>query len=137
MEDRPFNNQDEKPADEDLKTILGDLYSEFLALEKITGSFKREWNFSKSGGWHQKVYDQKKALYYLIPLNSAFKISLTVRETEREKFLKDHQLSEFLQQLTAAKKFTEGYVLQIMITDPVSFDILKKLILKIMECRGK
>ena len=137
MEDRPFNNQNEKPIDEDLKTILGNLYSQFLALEKLTESFNREWNFSKSGGWHQKVSDQKKALYYLIPLNSTFKISLTVRETEREKFLKDHQLSEFLQQLTEAKKFIEGYVLQFMIADRASFDTFRKLIVKIMECRGK
>jgi hypothetical protein len=137
MEDRPFNNQNEKPADEDLKKILGDLYSQYQALEKLSASFKQEWNFSKSGGWHQKVYDQKKALYYLIPLYSAFKISLTVREEEREIFLKDHQLSEFLQQLTAAKKFIEGYVLQFMIADRDSFDSFSKLIMKIMECRGK
>jgi len=39
-----------------------------------------------------RLFDRKKALLYLIPLHNAFKISLAMRENERDAFLGDDEM---------------------------------------------
>lgn len=136
METRPFNNQSEKPTHTNLKIALGNSYKYYLELEELSKTFKREWNYSKLSGWMQKVFGNKKALYYLIPFPDSFKISLTVRENERTEFLIDETLDEIYQLLEGAKKYSEGYALQFIITDRSSFLPCGNLILKIIDKRS-
>ena len=72
MGERPFKEKSHKPTEEQLNTVLGNLYTYFVDLKELTKGFKHEWNYSKTSGWIEKVADKKKALYYLIPLNDAF-----------------------------------------------------------------
>ena len=82
-----------------------------------------------------KVFDRKKALFYLIPLNNAFKISLTIRENEREKLLEDVDLAGLREKISAAKKYPEGYALQFMIAEHVDMPILIKFLTKLLALR--
>jgi hypothetical protein len=62
-----------------------------------------------------KVHANKKALFYLIPMKNKFKISMAIRENERDLFMGDPDLQAFHQQISGAKKFSEGYALQLII----------------------
>jgi hypothetical protein len=135
MEDRPFKDNKLKPDAEKLKPVLNKVFQHYNKLLNLTENFKHDWNFSKSSGWMEKVHDGKKALYYLIPLNDSFKISLAIRESEKEALLADKSLKEFHAILNEAKKFSEGYNIQFMIEDKKSYDSLAEFIKKLVSFR--
>ena len=112
MEARPFTDKQQMPEETTLRAVLGSRFDDYEQLTVLASSYSQTWNFSKSSGWMLKVFDRKKALFYLIPLNNAFKISLTIRENEREKLLEDAELAGLREKISAAKKYPEGYALQ-------------------------
>ena len=135
MEERPFCNKTSKPTNDNIKKVLASTFSYYNKLMENTKAFSKEWNFSKSGGWMQKVFDNKKALFYLIPLSNQFLISLTVRENEREIFLTDKEIDSYKDQLRQAKKFSEGYAIRFLVTDKESFSRTILFIKKIIALR--
>lgn len=134
MEKRPFTDKSLRPVNDKLKIVLGKSFKFYTALDKSTPEFKKEWNFSGSSGWMQKVYDGKKALYYLIPLERSFLISMTLREKEKAEFLSDSAFHTLYELLKNAKKYSEGFALRFLIEDEVTFlefsTFIKKLINK-------
>jgi len=88
LNERPFMDSANEPARETIKTALGELFTCYEEITGLAGTFSQEWNFSKSSGWMLKVFDARKALFYLIPLNGGFKVSMAIRENEREAFCK-------------------------------------------------
>jgi hypothetical protein len=135
MEERPFYNKTSKPTDGNLKKVLTSTFSFYNQLLKHTNAFSREWNYSKSSGWMQKVFDNKKALLYLIPLSNQFLISLTVRENEREILLNDKEIEFYKERLSQAKKYSEGYAMRLSVTDKESFSRTILFIQKIIALR--
>jgi len=135
MQNRPFLDPSTPPTEETLATVFGKVYNLYQVLDKLTSHFKKEWNFSKSSGWAMKVHDKKKALYYLIPLNESFIVSLTVREQERMQFLEDVDLQSFHEQLRQAKKYSEGFALQFPIQDKKDWEGFEVFMGKLMSKR--
>ena len=82
-----------------------------------------------------KVYDRKKALFYLIPLTNGVKISMAIRETERDVFLRDDELEKLHEEISAAKRYTEGFALQFDITNKAECQSLKMFIGKLVTLR--
>lgn len=116
MYGRPFQDQTSRPTETTLQSTLGDKYACFQQILALAGTYSQEWNFSKTSGWMLKVADRKKALFYSIPFSGWFRISLTMRENERELFLADAALRELHEKIAAARKFSEGFALQFEIT---------------------
>jgi len=83
-----------------------------------------------------KIYDSKKALCYLIPLNEGFKVSLAIRESERDAFLHDAELNLLHEQFAAAKKYPEGLALQIDIDGEAGYTPLELLISELVARRS-
>jgi hypothetical protein len=135
MHERPFHNEKSKPTDVSLKRTLSSTFSYYNQLLKYTKAFSREWNYSKSSGWMLKVFDNKKALLYLIPLSNQFIVSLTVRENEREMLLRDNEIEFYKGQLSQAKKYSEGYAMRFSVTDKESFSETILFIQKIIALR--
>jgi len=135
MENRPFSDNSLKPTEDTIKKNLYSSYKFYNELDNITFKFKKDWNFAKSSGWMLKVHDGKKALYYLIPLNNSFIISLTLREQEKSEFLSNDNLIELHEQLKNAKKYSEGFALKFLISDSKSYTPLVTLIKKLIEKR--
>lgn len=135
MEKRPFAEKSLQPTEVFLKNILGGVYKLYNDLDRLTFQFEKDWNFSKSSGWMRKVHDGKKVLYYFIPLNDSFVISLTLREQEKMEFLSDDDLSELHDQLKNAKKYSEGYAMQFSIKNREPFLLVFTFIEKLIEKR--
>jgi len=136
MTDRPFLDKANQPTEQAIQTALGSMYTGYREIMELAYSYAQDWTFTKSSGWMMKLSDRKKALLYLIPLHEGFKISLTIREHERETFLQDDELASLWDQLAAAKKYPEGFALQFEIFDPTEFQRLVLFVGKIIAIRG-
>ena len=137
MKERPFCQKTSKPTTDNIKKVLLSAFSYYNQFMKNTKTFSKEWNYSKSSGWIQKVFDNKKALLYLIPLTNQFIISMTVRENEREILLNDKEIDFHKEQLKQAKKYSEGYAIRFSINDKESFSSTIIFIKKIIALRKK
>lgn len=122
MAERPFGDKNNKPTTESLKTILQDAFKYYLDISKVTKSFLHEWNYSKSSGWIEKVHKNKKALYYLIPLENSFKISMAIREKELSSITHDETMKYYHQLLRDAKKYSEGFNVQFEINNNEDYE---------------
>lgn len=83
-----------------------------------------------------KLHDRRKALLYLIPLYGGFKVSLTVRENERNAFLSDGELSTMHDKISSSKKYPEGFALQFEIANKKEFQPLELVIRKLIAIRA-
>jgi len=132
MEERPFIENSIKPTDQTIQVALRSTYIYYKNVVDLASSFSQEWTFSNSGSWMLKVYDRKKALFDLIPLNDSFKISLTLRENERQAFLLDDELKMLHDKISSSKKYVEGFALQFEIANKNEFQSLELFIRKLI-----
>jgi hypothetical protein len=136
MKERPFLDKSSKPTEQAIRAALGSTYTYYKKVIGLVNSYSQEWTFTNSSGWMLKIYDRKKALLYLIPLNHEFKISLAIRENEREAFLCDDELGIMHDKISSSKKYTEGFALQFDITNRKEFQPLELFIRKLIAIRA-
>ncbi len=115
MEEKIFMDKGNKPTEQTLQDALGDVYQQYRELDEMTSAYQKEWAFTKGSGWMLKVFDAKKALFYLIPLKRQLKISMAIRENERDLLLREESLAVYQERLQSAKKFSEGYAIQFLV----------------------
>jgi hypothetical protein len=82
-----------------------------------------------------KVHDRKKALLYVVPMNGAFKVSMAIRETEKETLAADADVALLQDAIALAKKHAEGYALRFDVKDKASWDGLHALVEKLIDAR--
>ena len=137
MNEHPFLDKSNKPTELNLQFALGSMFTYFKKVVELASSYSQEWSFTKSSGWMLKMYDRKKALLYLIPLNNGFKISMAIRESERKIFLSDKELETMHDKILSSKKYTEGFALQFDIANKNDFQSLELFIRKLIAIRVK
>ena len=125
-----------RPSEQSLQVALRSADGAYRTLLELAGSFVQEWTFSKSSGWMLKIHDRKKALLYLIPLNREFKVSLAIRESERDTFLRDGDLTGLHEQISSARKYSEGFALQFEIAGDPDFGPVELFIRKLIAERA-
>lgn len=135
MNKRPFIQKTGKPTEKTLQASLGSAYNCYRKVMDLASSYSKEWIFSKSSGWMLKIVNQKKALLYLIPLNNAIKISMTIREKERAALLKDKELGMLHEKISLSKKYPEGFALQMDVNNESEYQPAELLLNKIIEIR--
>jgi hypothetical protein len=136
MNERPFLDPSLKPAEQTLQAALGSMVPYYQEIMSLVSAYSQEWAFAKSSGWMLKVFDRKKALFYLIPLNDGFKISLTIRENERAAFLRNEELGMLQDKIQSAKKYPEGFALQFDIAREDEFQPFNVFIRKLIAMRA-
>ena len=136
MKERPFINKSIKPTEQAIQAALGSTYTYYEKIIGLVNSYSQGWIFTKSSGWILKIYDRNKAMLYLIPLNDGFKISLAIRENERETFLRDDELEIMHAKISSSKKYTEGFALQFDIANKHEFQPLELFIRKLIVIRS-
>jgi hypothetical protein len=135
MEGKIFLNELNKPTEETLHLALDKVYSHYKKIMKTVSDFSNEWIYTKGGGWMLKIYDKKKALFYVVPLTNAMKISLAVREEEKKIFIVDDELKFYHSILRNAKRYAEGFALQINISDENGYKMFNQFITKLIKLR--
>lgn len=135
MSERPFIKKTLKPNTTTLPEVLGSLFESYTDLNETTKHFSHIWNHSKSSGWMEKVSDSKKALYYFIPLHNSFKISMAIRESEKNAILEDNRYDRFHAIVNGAKKYSEGFNIQLEIMDAAEYEFAKAFIEIIISMR--
>lgn len=135
MDERPFKEKSLKPTEENLVTVLGKVFTYFVEFNELTINYKHSWNHSKTSGWMEKVEDKKKALYYLIPLDNAFIISMAIRENEKNAILSNADYKKYHAIADQARKYSEGYNVKFEVVDKETNDFSKSFVDIIMSMR--
>ncbi len=135
MSERPFLDKSTKPTEQTIQAALGNAHTYYEKIISLAGSYSQDWTFTKSSGWMLKLFDRKKALLYLIPLNDEFKISLTLRKDERDAFLSDDELMIMHDKISSSKKYSEGFALQFNISNKKEFQSFELFIKKLIATR--
>jgi len=135
VSERPFKEKSKKPTDEKVNEALGVVSEYFQDLRELTKDFQHTWNHSKSSGWMEKVEDKKKALYYLIPLNDSFILSMAIRENEKEYFESEETMAKYKEIVSCARKYSEGYNVKFEVKNAKQYDFSKEFIKKIIAQR--
>ena len=118
-----------------LRKQLGSATDYYRTIVGVSGEYRRQWQYSRGNGWILKVDDMRKALYYLIAFDEGIEISLTVRETEREAFLKNKECEELYPQLEAGTKYPEGYALRFEVESTEQCKSVTKFLIELMKVR--
>jgi hypothetical protein len=121
--DRPFADAARRPTEVALESTVGRAFGRYESILRLAAAFSQEWNFSKAGGWMLKVHHRKKALLYLIPLVDGFRISMAIREPEREAFLHDPDLA------------SEGFAVQFDVDDATDSATVEPFVSKLIAAR--
>ena len=88
-------------------------------------------------GWALKVGDRKKALLVATPLRGVLRVSLTVRESEREILLGEPGLADVREELLASRKYVEGFALRFDISDEAEGRRVEALLSRIITLRTR
>jgi hypothetical protein len=136
MEERLFLDKAMVPSDELICIGLANANPLYEKLKMILSRYSTVWIFTKSSGWMLKYHDNKKALLYFIPLRNEFKISLALRENEKKVILNENTLDcGILKKIESAKKYAEGYAIQLVISKNTDYIELSKLIVRLIGIR--
>ena len=133
---RAFTDPGQEPTLEAAEAIMADLGTRFRGLLRRTSGLSSVWTFSKGSGWLLKIQDRRKALCYVIPHDRGFVIRGTVRETEREALSQVGGLEPMRPELASARRYAEGYLVQVEVFDADSADLLDRFINELMNLRG-
>ena len=127
-----FTDKELEPNAETLKTALGITYKFWQTLVNYIHSVYpeaiEEWNFSKSGGWSFRVKDKKRAIIYLLPRESFFKVALVFGQKATDEVLKSKIATDIKTELESARVYAEGRGIRIEVKDEKKENDIKELI---------
>lgn len=135
MKHRLFIDASTPPSEALLRKQLGSAMKYYGAIIGVSGDYRRQWQYSRGNGWILKVDDMRKALYYLIAFDEGIEISLTVRDAEREAFLKNKECEKLYPQLKAGTKYPEGYALRFEVESAEQCESVVRFISELMKVR--
>jgi Protein of unknown function (DUF3788) len=133
--DRPFGNPSFQPTEEGLEAALGAAIGRFDVVRGLAVDFAQEWGFYRGSGWMLRVHDEHKALLYLTPLRGAFRISMAIREGERDALVADPALATLRPALSSARKLPEGFALTFDVDGQMDFGPLRSFVEKLIAAR--
>jgi hypothetical protein len=109
----------------------------FVELRELTEPLVQEWKFySPKYGWSFKVFQKKKALFYLTPNAGRFSFGMALRENERALVLASGVSQKIKETLAAETKVMEGYPLRLTVTSGRQLAGIKKVLKVLDEARG-
>jgi hypothetical protein len=133
--ERPFLDASIKPVELAVAAALGSTHARYRSILELADGFAEEWTFNRSSGWMLKIHDGRKALVYLIPLNDAFRMSLAIREAERDELLREADLAPVHEKLASAKKYSEGFALQFDVDSEMDFGPVESFVGRLISLR--
>jgi len=135
MKKRLFTDSETEPTDYLLEKQLGKAIHFYRRIVGASGNCRRQWQFNRGNGWILKVHDAYKPMYYLIAFDEGIEISLTVRDIEREDFLKNTELEASFPELADGKKYSGGYALRFEIENEADCSSASRFLENLMKTR--
>jgi ABC-type uncharacterized transport system YnjBCD substrate-binding protein len=125
-------NKDTVPTNNELGDILGPKYSYWKKiceyLDKI-GEVEQTWKYyGKKNGWLLKNEMNKRNLFFLVPGNNEFSLTFTFGDKAVGVIKESDLPKDVIEAAFAAKKYAEGRVLQIEVTNSSVAKTVCKLI---------
>lgn len=133
--DRPFDNPNFEPTEDGIEAALGPAIGPFDMIRGLAVDFDQEWGFYRGSGWMLRIHDARKALLYLTPLRGAFRMSLTVREAERDAFVADSTLAGLRSALESARRVPEGFAVAVDVGGEGDFGPVRSFVEKLIAVR--
>jgi hypothetical protein len=133
MTEPVFPEKSKMPDDKALAGALGKrwkLYKKMSRyLEDDFGDIRKEWKFyMKKTGWTLRILQEKRAILYLGPQKSFFKVTFVFGKKAQEVVEKSDLPDHIKKTLRDAKQYMEGKGLQLDIKLVRDLNIVKKLI---------
>ena len=135
MKKRLFTDSAVEPTDYLLEKHLGKAMLFYKRIMGTSGNCRRQWQFNRGNGWILKVHNAYKPLYYLIAFDEGIEVSLTIRDSEREDFLKKVGLEMSYPELTSGTKYSGGYALRFEIENEVDCSSASQFLAHLMKTR--
>ena len=111
-----FDRKESVPDESTLKEALGAVYPAYTELVTLIGTYQREWKFYGAKiGWQFKVTHKGKALFYMTPQKSSFRLAFAVCDKEKEALLDSNLPAKTKEELATAKKSPEGFPLRLQV----------------------
>jgi hypothetical protein len=133
MEISIFTDKENIPTNEDLVNCLGSSYELWVHLRDFVfeqyPAAKEEWNYPrKKYGWSFRIKDKKRAIIYLLPRDSYFKVAFVFGQKATDHILSSDISKEIKEELSNARVYAEGRGIRITVKDDKKFADIKKLI---------
>jgi len=135
MKRRLFTDAHVIPTEALLRKELGKAMMYYRIIVDTSSDYRKQWQYSRGNGWILKVDDMHKALYYLIAFDQGIEISLTVRDKEREAFLRNKECEKLYAQLEAGTKYSEGYALRFEVESAAECKSVVQFLSELMKVR--
>ena len=114
---------------------LGEAIGRFDIVRGLAVDYEQEWSYFRGSGWMLRISDGRKALCYLVPLRNGFKLSMAIREAEREAFSADPALEPLRPAIETSRKVPEGFALAFDVDASGDFGPLRSLVEKLVAFR--
>jgi hypothetical protein len=132
-----FDRRETFPDEFELKRVLGETYSAYQEILKLTEGHRREWKYyGTKFGWQLKVVRNGKALRYLTPLKSSFRLGFAVRDNERDTLLNSNLPAKAKQDLRLAKRYPEGYPVRLSVSRKSEMNPVRVVIKTLQSMRS-
>jgi hypothetical protein len=133
---RPFVDPHSAPDRETVQRVLGATSSHYRDLLERTAGFTPTWTYTKGSGWLLKLAAKGKALCYVIPLVGSFRVSMAIREAEREHVLEAPGMVVYAPLVRAARKAPEGFAIVFDVDGDDAYDRCRRFIEWVVEARA-
>lgn len=129
-----FEDKTKEPQDSEFETVLGSTYPLFENMFKYLvdtyEDIRPEWkHYGKKIGWLLKIFKGKRNILFVVPYEKKFTITFTFGDKAVQQVMESDVSDEIKTDLQNAKKYMEGRVIVISITnDTENINHLIKLI---------
>ena len=133
---RPFLDPQSAPEAEAVQRVLGAASSYYRDLLVRTAGFTPSWTYTKGSGWLLKLAAKGKVLCYVVPLVGSFRVSMAIREAERDHLLEAPGMVAFAPLVRAARKAPEGFAIVFDVNGDDAYDRCRRFIDWVVEARA-
>ena len=128
-----FMDKTKKPDLKDLKEVLGDNFNVWNDIRDFTlKSYPKaieEWNYPGAKyGWSFRIKDNKRAIIYLLPYQSHFKVAFVYGQKATDQALAGNISMEIKEIIKSAPVYAEGRGFRIEITGKEILKDIQELI---------
>ena len=121
------------PTVADIKELLGPSYNLWQAicseLDACYGTIEHIWKFyGKKNGWLLKSELSGRNLFFFIPKEQAFSLTFTFGESAVVTIASSELPSDLIEKVLAAKKYTEGRVVQLDVANQADVHLVSRLV---------